>query len=74
MIAIGPNGEDLPVPNQAFTIGRGTYALRRSDYVGGIFTHTYLDGRHNTVAGGDMAPPSIVRTIVQRVVPCFANP
>ncbi len=55
VIAIGPNGEDLPVPNRSFTIGRGTYALRRSDYVGGIFTHTYLDGRHNTVAGGDMA-------------------
>ena len=55
VIAIGPNGEDLPVPNRSFTIGRGTYALRRSDYVGGIFTHTYLDGRHNTVAGGDIA-------------------
>jgi hypothetical protein len=55
LIAIAPNGEDLPVPNRSFTIGRGTYALRRSDYVGGIFTHTYLDGRHNTVAGGDVA-------------------
>jgi hypothetical protein len=48
IVAIGPNGEDLPVPNRAFTIGRATYALRRSDYVGGILTHTHLDGRHNT--------------------------
>ena len=55
LIAIGPDGEDLPVPNRSFTIGRATYALRRSDYVGGIFTHTYLDGRHNIVAGGDLA-------------------
>jgi hypothetical protein len=55
IVAIGPNGEDLPVPNRAFTIGRATYALRRSDYVGGILTHTHLDGRHNTVVGGDIA-------------------
>jgi len=55
LIAIGPNGEDLPVPNRAFTIARATYALRRSDYLGGLFTHTHLDGRHNTVAGGDLS-------------------
>jgi hypothetical protein len=49
------DGRPLPEPNRAFTIGRATYALRRSDYVGGIFTHTYLDGRHNTAVGGDIA-------------------
>ena len=48
-------GRPLPVPNRAFTVGRATYALRRSDYVGGIFTHTHLDGRHNMVAGGDIS-------------------
>ena len=42
-------------PNRAFTVARATYALRRSDYVGGIFTHTHLDGRHNMVAGGDIS-------------------
>ena len=45
VISTGVNGEDLPVPNRTFTIGRATYALRRSDYVGGLFAHTYLDGR-----------------------------
>jgi hypothetical protein len=48
-------GRPLAVPNRAFTVGRATYALRRSDYVGGIFTHTHLDGRHNMVAGGDVS-------------------
>jgi hypothetical protein len=42
-------------PNKAFTVARATYALRRSDYAGGIFTHTYLDGRHNMAVGGDIA-------------------
>jgi hypothetical protein len=41
--------------NKMYTIGRATYALRRSDYFGGIFTHTHLDGRNNLVAGGDVS-------------------
>ena len=48
-------GRPLPAPNRSFTVGRATYALRRSDYVGGIFTHTHLDGRHNMVAGADVS-------------------
>ncbi|HJU42693.1 MAG TPA: DUF5916 domain-containing protein [Vicinamibacterales bacterium] len=48
-------GRPLPTPNRSFTVGRATYALRRSDYVGGIFTHTHLDGRHNMVVGGDIS-------------------
>jgi hypothetical protein len=40
--------------NRMFTIARATYALRRSDYVGGLLTHTYSAGRQNTVAGGDL--------------------
>jgi hypothetical protein len=43
------------VPNKVTTVGRATYGLRRSDYVGGIFTHTHHEGRHNVVAGGDIA-------------------
>jgi hypothetical protein len=41
--------------NKIYTIGRATYALRRSDYFGGIFTHTNLDGRNNLVGGGDVS-------------------
>ena len=40
-----PDAASCPTRNKIFTIGRATYALRRSDYVGGIFTHTYHDGR-----------------------------
>jgi hypothetical protein len=42
-------------PNKIYTISRGTYALRKSDYLGGIFTHTHHDGRDNLVAGGDLS-------------------
>lgn len=55
IISVDADGEDLPVPNRTFTIGRATYALRQSDYVGSLFAHTYLDGRQNTVAGGDVS-------------------
>ena len=48
-------GEPFDVPNKVTTVGRATYGLRRSDYVGGIFTHTQHDGRHNLVAGGDLS-------------------
>jgi hypothetical protein len=37
------------------TVGRATYGLGKSDYAGGIFTHTLHDGRHNLVAGGDIS-------------------
>jgi hypothetical protein len=46
---------ELAERNKIYTIGRATYALRRSDYFGGIFTHTYHDGRDNLVAGGDLS-------------------
>jgi hypothetical protein len=48
-------GEPFDVPNKVTTVGRATYGLRRSDYIGGIFTHTQHDGRHNLVAGGDVS-------------------
>jgi hypothetical protein len=64
LISFGADGRDLPVPNRSFTIGRATHALGRSDYVGGLFTHTYLDGRHNTVAGGDISlRPSTTQSV-----------
>jgi hypothetical protein len=43
------------VPNEVTTVGRATYGLGRSDYVGGIFTHVQHDGRNNFVAGGDLS-------------------
>jgi hypothetical protein len=46
---------ELAERNKIYTIGRATYALRQSDYFGGIFTHTYHDGRDNLVAGGDLS-------------------
>jgi hypothetical protein len=48
-------GEPFDVPNKITTVARATYGLQRSDYVGGIFTHTQHDGRHNLVAGGDVS-------------------
>src|SRR5205814_5457563 len=41
--------------NKFFTIGRATYALRRSDYIGAIMTDTEHAGRHNRVVGGDLS-------------------
>lgn len=48
-------GEPIDVANKVTTIGRVSHGLRRSDYVGGIFTHTVHDGRNNFVAGVDMS-------------------
>ncbi len=48
-------GAPFDVRNKVTTVGRATYGLQRSDYVGGIFTHTQHDGRHNLVAGGDVS-------------------
>ena len=48
-------GDPIDVANKVTTVGRATYGLGRSDYVGGIFTHTLHDGRNNFVAGGDIS-------------------
>jgi hypothetical protein len=48
-------GEPFNVANKVTTVGRVSYGLQRSDYVGGIFTHTLSDGRNNVVAGGDIS-------------------
>jgi hypothetical protein len=51
---IGDRGDAFADRNKMFTIARATYALRRSDYIGGIFTQTQHAGRHNVVAGADL--------------------
>lgn len=38
-----------------FSIGRATYSLGESNYVGAIVTDTEQAGRHNRVAGGDLS-------------------
>jgi hypothetical protein len=47
-------GEPFNVPNKVTTVARVSHGLRRSDYVGGLLTHTHHDGRDNLVAGGDV--------------------
>jgi hypothetical protein len=55
-------GEPFDVPNKVTTVARVSYGLQRSDYVGGILTHTHHDGRDNFVAGGDISLRSNVHT------------
>jgi len=52
---IGDRGDVFTDRDKLFTIGRATYALRRADYVGAIFTDTNHTGRHNQVIGGDVS-------------------
>jgi hypothetical protein len=41
--------------HKLFSIGRASYALGESNYVGAIVTDTEQAGRHNRVAGGDLS-------------------
>jgi hypothetical protein len=41
--------------DKLFTIGRATYALGESNYVGAIVTDTEQAGRHNRVVGADLS-------------------
>ena len=50
---IGDRGDQFADRNKLFTVGRATYALRRSDYIGGIVTQTTHRGRNNFAAGTD---------------------
>ncbi|HUQ86164.1 MAG TPA: DUF5916 domain-containing protein [Vicinamibacterales bacterium] len=50
---VGDRGDDFADRDKLFTIGRATYALRRSDYVGGIITQTTHKGRNNLATGAD---------------------
>jgi hypothetical protein len=48
-------GASIESENKQFNIGRVTYGLGESNYVGAIFTDTEHAGRHNLVAGGDLS-------------------
>jgi Domain of unknown function (DUF5916)/Carbohydrate family 9 binding domain-like len=48
-------GAAIAGKNKIFTIGRATYSLGQSDYIGAIVTDTEHAGRHNRVAGGDLS-------------------
>ena len=52
---VGDRGDEFADRNKLFTIGRATYALRRSDYVGAILTQTEHAGRSNFVTGADFS-------------------
>ena len=52
---IGNLGSVAALPDQLYTIGRATYALRRSDYLGAIVTDTEYGDRYNRVVGGDLS-------------------
>jgi len=52
---IGNRGDLVTGKNKLFTIGRATYALGRSDYIGAIVTDTEHAGRHNRIVGGDLS-------------------
>ena len=50
---IGDRGEEFADRDKLFTVGRATYALRRSDYIGAIVTQTTHKGRNNFATGAD---------------------
>ncbi len=66
---LGNRGDAIAGRNKLFTIGRATYSLGKSDYIGALFTDTEHAGRHNRVQGGDIslkfsAPQSFSATIL----------
>ena len=68
---VGDRGDEFADRNKMFTIGRATYALGRSDYIGAIVTDTEHAGRHNRVVGGDLsikftAPQQLSATFLSR--------
>jgi hypothetical protein len=52
---IGGRGEVITGRKKLFTIGRATYSLGKSDYVGVILTDAEHAGRSNRVGGGDLS-------------------
>jgi uncharacterized protein DUF5916/cellulose/xylan binding protein with CBM9 domain len=52
---VGNRGEAIAGASKFFTIGRATYTLGSSDYVGAFITDTEHAGRRNRVAGGDVS-------------------
>ena len=62
--------QEISDHNKLFTIGRATYSLGQSDYVGAIVTDTEFAGRFNRVIGGDF---SIRPSSTQQVSATFLN-
>src|SRR6185436_8741337 len=52
---LGNRGIAIEDENKLFTIGRATYSLGGSDYVGAIVTDTEHAGRYNRVQGADIS-------------------
>ena len=52
---LGNRGALIEGRDKLVTIGRATYGLGESDYIGAIVTDTEHAGRHNRVAGGDVS-------------------
>jgi hypothetical protein len=52
---IGNRGAEVAGATKLSTLGRVTYGLGGSDYVGGLVADTEHAGRHNRVAGGDLS-------------------
>ena len=52
---IGVPDDPLEPQNKFFSVGRLSYSLGQSNYVGAIFTDTEHVGRHNRVLGGDLS-------------------
>ena len=70
---VGDRGDEFADRNKLFTIGRATYALRRSDYVGGIVTQTQHAGRSNFATGADSIDPAVVAAVGAGIVPDDAD-
>jgi Domain of unknown function (DUF5916)/Carbohydrate family 9 binding domain-like len=51
---LGNRGAAIAGKNKIFTIGRATYSLGESNYLGAIVSDTEQAGRFNRVAGGDV--------------------
>jgi hypothetical protein len=52
---VGDRGDAIAGRNKLFTIGRATYSLGQSNYLGAIAVDTEHAGRHNRVVGSDLS-------------------
>jgi hypothetical protein len=52
---IGNRGSSIANKDKLFSIGRATYGLGGSNYVGALVTDTKHAGRHNRASGGDVS-------------------
>jgi uncharacterized protein DUF5916/cellulose/xylan binding protein with CBM9 domain len=52
---VGDRGAAIAGKSKFFTIGRATYSLGASNYIGAFVTDTEHAGRHNRVGGGDVS-------------------